>query len=52
MLLNPTIVIYYNCYKLGHIIPSYLKLYRGDLKEIKEELYNDLKDKQLGNKEP
>ena len=52
MLLDSTIVIYYNCYKLGHIAPSCLELYRGDLKEIKEELYNNPKDKQLGNKEP
>jgi hypothetical protein len=31
----------YNCYKPGHIAPSYLEPYKGDLKEIKEESYND-----------
>jgi hypothetical protein len=31
----------YNYYKSRHIAPSYLEPYKGDLKEIKEELYND-----------
>jgi hypothetical protein len=39
-LLDSTI-IYYNCYKPRHIAPSYLEPYKEDLKEIKEELYND-----------
>ena len=39
-LLDSTIT-YYNCYKPGHIAPSYLKPCKGDLKEIKEESYND-----------
>ena len=39
-LLDSTI-IYYNYYKPRHIAPSYLKPYKGDLKEIKEELYNN-----------
>jgi hypothetical protein len=39
-LLDSTI-IYYNYYKPRHIAPSYLKPYKRDLKEIKEELYND-----------
>jgi hypothetical protein len=33
--------MYYNYYKPKHIAPSYLKPYKGDLKEIKEELYNN-----------
>jgi hypothetical protein len=52
-LLDSTI-IYYNCYKPGHITPSYLKPYKGDLKEIKEELYNNQENNnnKSGNKEP
>ena len=42
----------YNYYKPGYIAPSCLEPYKGDLKEIKEELYDDQEDKQLGNKEP
>jgi hypothetical protein len=34
-------IIYYNCYKPKYIAPSYLEPYKGDLKDIKEELYND-----------
>jgi hypothetical protein len=51
--LNSTI-IYYNYYKPGHIAPSYLKPRKGDLKEIKEELYNNQENNnnELGNKEP
>ena len=52
-LLDSTI-IYYNYYKLKHITPSCLEPYKGDLKEIKEELYNDQENNnnKLGNKEP
>jgi hypothetical protein len=39
-LLDSTIT-YYNCYKPRHIAPFCLEPYKGDLKEIKEELYND-----------
>ena len=39
-LLDSTIMCY-NCHKLRHIAPSCLEPYKGDLKEIKEELYND-----------
>jgi hypothetical protein len=33
--------MYYNYYKPKHIAPSYLEPYKGDLKEIKEESYNN-----------
>jgi hypothetical protein len=49
--LDPSAVTYYNCHKPRHIAPSYLEPRKGDLKEIKEESYND-QDKQSGNKEP
>jgi hypothetical protein len=39
-LLDSTI-IYYNCYKPGYIAPSCPEPYKGDLKEIEEELYNN-----------
>ena len=39
-LLDSTI-IYYNCYKPRHIAPSCPEPRKGDLKEIKEESYND-----------
>jgi hypothetical protein len=39
-LLDSTIT-YYNYYKPRHIAPSCLKPYKGDLKEIKKELYNN-----------
>jgi hypothetical protein len=44
----------YNCYKPGHIVPSYPEPYKGDLKEIKEELYNDQENNnnKSGNEEP
>jgi hypothetical protein len=46
--------MYYNCHKPRHIAPSYLEPYKGDLKEIKEELYNNQENNnnELGNKEP
>jgi hypothetical protein len=52
-LLDSTI-IYYNYYKPRHIAPSYLEPHKGDLKEIKEELYNNQENNnnKLGNKEP
>jgi hypothetical protein len=34
-------ITYYNCHKPRHIAPSYLEPRKGDLKEIKEELYNN-----------
>jgi hypothetical protein len=43
--LEPTSVTCYNCHKPGHIVPSCLEPCKGDLKEIKEELYNDQEDK-------
>ena len=36
-----SIITCYNYYKPKHITPFYLKPYKGDLKEIKEELYNN-----------
>ena len=52
-LLDSTIT-YYNCYKPRHIAPSCLKPHKGDLKEIKEELYNDQENNnnKSGNEEP
>jgi hypothetical protein len=52
-LLDSTIT-YYNYYKPRHIAPSCLKPYKGDLKEIKEELYNNQENNnnKLGNEEP
>jgi hypothetical protein len=44
----------YNYHKPGYIAPSYLEPHKGDLKEIKEELYNDQENNnnKSGNKEP
>jgi hypothetical protein len=39
--LDPSVVTYYNCHKPRHIAPSYLEPRKRDLKEIKEELYNN-----------
>ena len=52
-LLDSTIMCY-NCHKPRHIVPSCLEPRKGDLKEIKEELYNDQENNnnELGNKEP
>jgi hypothetical protein len=52
-LLDSTIT-YYNCHKSRHIVPSCLDPYKGDLKEIEEELYNNQENNnnKSGNKEP
>jgi hypothetical protein len=52
-LLDSTITCY-NYYKPRHIAPSCLEPRKGDLKEIKEESYNNQENNnnKLGNKEP
>jgi hypothetical protein len=46
--------MYYNYYKPRHIAPSCPEPYKRDLKEIKEELYNNQENNnnKLENKEP
>jgi hypothetical protein len=46
--------MYYNYYKPRHIAPSCLEPYKGDLKEIEEESYNDQENNnnKLRNEEP
>ena len=46
-----SIVIYYNCYKEGYYASSCLELKRVDLKEIKEDLLEELGKEELGKED-